>query len=128
MTDKELAEEYNINLYFFDSDLWDRDGIYIKSLNTMFVSNALSDKEAHQVILHECGHKEHLPSLYKIAQLRCENEANRHMIHHLIKESLKELDDIRDFNYVTFMNYYNLKTVTDEIMIKEELQNLINNR
>lgn len=125
MTDKELFDDYGIHLYFFDDELWDRNGIYIKPLNTMFVNNSLSDIESHKVILHECGHKEHLPSIYEIAQLRCENEANRYMIHHLLKESLEELEDIREFNYVTFMNYYDLQTVTDEIMIIEEFQNLI---
>ena len=47
------------------------------------------------------------------------------MIHHLLKDALSQLENKADFNYMKFMEYYQLTTVTDEIMIKEEYKALI---
>ena len=48
------------------------------------------------------------------------------MIHYLLEEELKTMDDISDFNYVHFMEKYNLKTTTDEVMVMEEYKALLN--
>ena len=47
------------------------------------------------------------------------------MIHHLLEESLDSLESPEDFNYLKFMEYYNLKTTTEETMVKEEYKALI---
>lgn len=82
-------------------------------------------KERVKVLLHELGHKDHTRSEYQNARLRCENEADRNMIHHLVKDALESLDDPTEFDYLKFMSYYNLKTVTNEIMVKEEYKALV---
>ena len=38
----------------------------------------------------------------------------------LYKDALKSLDVPTEFDYLKFMSYYNLKTMTNEIMVKEE--------
>ena len=48
------------------------------------------------------------------------------MIHHLVKDALESLDDPTEFDYLKFMSYYDLKTMTNEIMVKEEYYNLAN--
>ncbi|VKE36507.1 Phage protein [Streptococcus pneumoniae] len=48
------------------------------------------------------------------------------MIHHLVKDALENLDDPTEFDYLKFMSYYNLKTITNEIMVKEEYLALVN--
>ncbi|EHZ92944.1 Phage protein [Streptococcus pneumoniae] len=48
------------------------------------------------------------------------------MIHHLVKDALESLDDPKEFDYLKFMSYYNLKTVTNEVMVKEEYLALVN--
>ena len=47
------------------------------------------------------------------------------MIHHLLKDELSYWDNIEDFNYAQFMKKYELTSLADEIMVKEEFQNLI---
>ena len=47
------------------------------------------------------------------------------MIHHLLEDALAELDDPSDFNYLKFMEYYNLKTTTEEAMVMEEYKALV---
>lgn len=47
------------------------------------------------------------------------------MIHHLLVDALGELDDPKEFDYLKFMEYYNLKTTTDEVMVMEEYQALL---
>lgn len=42
------------------------------------------------------------------------------MIHHLVKDAIESLDDPTEFDYLKFMSYYNLKTMTNEVMVKEE--------
>ncbi|CMY00988.1 phage protein [Streptococcus pneumoniae] len=81
--------------------------------------NSVKKREL-RVLLHELGHKDHTRSEYQNARLRCENEADRNMIHHLVKDALESLDDPTEFDYLKFMSYYNLKTVTNEIMVKEK--------
>ena len=126
VTEKEIISHFQIRIIDFDGDLMpDELGFYEKETNTAFLSSKLSKKERVKVLLHELGHKDHTRSEYQNARLRCENEADRNMIHHLVKDALESLDDPKEFDYLKFMSYYNLKTVTNEIMVKEEYQTLI---
>lgn len=49
------------------------------------------------------------------------------MIHHLLEDALANIESPKDFNYLKFMEFYNLKSVTDEIIVKEEYQSLLKN-
>ena len=126
VTEKEIISHFQIRIIDFDGDLMpDELGFYEKETNTAFLSSKLSKKERVKVLLHELGHKDHTRSEYQNARLRCENEADRNMIHHLVKDAIESLDDPAEFDYLKFMSYYNLKTVTNEIMVKEEYQMLV---
>ncbi|MDG3181417.1 hypothetical protein [Streptococcus parasuis] len=46
------------------------------------------------------------------------------MIHYLVKEELTLVDDVREFNYVRFMEKYDLKTTVNETIVIEEYTNL----
>ena len=127
VTEKEIISHFQIRIMDFDGDLMpDELGFYEKETNTAFLSSKLNKNERVKVLLHELGHKDHTRSEYQNARLRCENEADRNMIHHLVKDALESLDDPTEFDYLKFMSYYNLKTVTNEIMVKEEYYNLAN--
>ena len=126
VTEKEIISHFQVRIVDFDGELIpDELGFYEKETNTAFLSNKLSKKERVKVLLHELGHKDHTRSEYQNARLRCENEADRNMIHHLVKDALESLDDPTEFDYLKFMSYYNLKTMTNEVMIKEEYKSLI---
>ena len=49
------------------------------------------------------------------------------MIHSILKEELSvcDKDDVKNFNYVRFMEKYNLVTTLDEELVKEEFLKLI---
>ena len=127
MTEKEIISHFQIRIMDFDGDLMpDELGFYEKETNTAFLSSKLNKNERVKVLLHELGHKDHTRSEYQNARLRCENEADRNMIHHLVKDAIENLDDPTEFDYLKFMSYYNLTTVTNEIMVKEEYHNLAN--
>ncbi|MCD3537222.1 hypothetical protein KP745_11155 [Streptococcus equi subsp. equi] len=57
-------------------------------------------------IYHEIGHKEHTNRQYELNRELCELEADRNMIHHLLKEELSYLDNVNEFNYARFMEKY----------------------
>lgn len=127
VTEKEIISHFQVRIVDFDGELIpDELGFYEKETNTAFLSDKLSKKERVKVLLHELGHKDHARSEYQNARLRCENEADRNMIHHLVKNALESLDDPTEFDYLKFMSYYNLKTITNEIMVKEEYLSLVN--
>ena len=127
VTEKEIISHFQVRIVDFDGELIpDELEFYEKETNTAFLSSKLSKKERVKVLLHELGHKDHTRSEYQNARLRCENEADRNMIHHLVKDAIESLDDPTEFDYLKFMSYYNLKTVTNEIMVKEEYYNLAN--
>lgn len=69
----------------------------------------LSEQDQKQFALHELGHKEHIPVQYEVNRELCELQADRSMIHHLLEEELKTMDDVSEFNYIHFMERYNLK-------------------
>ena len=72
------------------------------------------------------GHKEHSPVQYEVNRELCELQADRSMIHHLLEEELKTMDDVSEFNYIHFMERYNLKTIANETMVIDEYKSLIN--
>ncbi|HEM6116483.1 TPA: ImmA/IrrE family metallo-endopeptidase [Streptococcus suis] len=128
MTEKELTQKFDIRIHTFDSEEFEDEdeAFYISELRTMFISNKIAQEDRVQVMLHELGHKGHLPHLYKIHREKYELQANRNMIHHLLKEELSDCDDHENFNYIQFMQKYKLKTIADEAMVKEELYHLAN--
>lgn len=127
MTEKELTQKFDIRIHTFDSEEFEDEdeAFYISELRTMFISNKIAQEDRVQVMLHELGHKGHLPHLYKIHREKYELQANRNMIHHLLKSELDE-NGSEGFNYITFMEKHKLKTIADEAMIKEEFNNLAN--
>ena len=112
---------------YFDKDLWNRNGIYIDEIKVVFVSKDLAPEKQKQVILHELGQIDHTEQEYKNAKIKCENESDRNMIHHLLVDALDQLENPSEFNYLDFMKCYNLKTTTEEVMVKEEYQSLLKN-
>lgn len=127
MSIEDICKKYGVKIEYFGKDLWNRNGIYIDEIKVVFVSKDLSPDKQKQVILHELGHIDHTEAEYKNAKIKCENEADRNMIHHLLEDAFANLESPEDFNYLKFMEFYNLKSVTDEIMVKEEYQSLLKN-
>lgn len=126
MTENDIIKEFGIEIHTFDGDLLpDEWGFYDPITQVAFLSSNLTRAERVKVILHELGHTTHSAAEYKYARIRCENQADRNMIHHLVKDAVKQLDDIHDFDYLKFMAYYNLTTTTAEVMVKEEYYSLI---
>lgn len=125
MTIEELVDSHGVNLAYFDNELWQRPGIYIKEINIIFINRELSEDAKKRVIYHELGHMEHSTALYQNNHTRCENEANRHMIHKLLEEELSLSDDHQSFNYLHFMQKHELRTVADELMVIDEYYELI---
>lgn len=124
MTEKEILSHYNVNLELFDDDL-EREAFYINSLRTIFISSKLTGLDRRKVLLHELGHLEHNPNnLHRNRELY-EVQADRNMIHHLLKAELAECDNHENFNYVHFMEKYNLKTIANEAMVIEEYLSLM---
>ena len=121
MTEKEFSKNLGIDIEIFEDGLFPDEAFYIPGLKTMFLSDAISDEKRVQVALHEIGHKNHAPDTYQLFREKCELEANRNMIHHLMKAEYTTT-----FNYLVFMEKYNLKTIADETMVKEEYLALLN--
>lgn len=128
MTERELCQKFDIHIHIFDGDeLEDSDeAFYIADLRTVFVSSHIAQKDRVRYILHELGHRGQLPHLYEVFREKYELQANRNMIHHLLKAELDDYDDHSSFNYLTFMEKYKLKTVAEEVMVLEEYRNLTN--
>jgi len=125
MSIEDICKKYGVKIEYFDNDLWNRNGIYIDEIKVVFVSKNLAPEKQKQVILHELGHIGQTEQEYKNAKIKCENEADRNMIHHLVKDALDNLEDPREFDYIQFMSYYNLRTITNEIMVQEEYLALV---
>ena len=126
MTEKEFSKNLGIDIEIFEDGLFPDEAFYIPTLKTMFLSDAISDEKRVQVALHEIGHRGHTPETYHLFREKCELEANRNMIHHLMKAELDIAEDATTFNYLVFMEKYNLKTIADETMVKEEYLALLN--
>lgn len=125
MSIEDICKKYGVKIEYFDNDLWNRNGIYIDEIKVVFVSKNLAPEKQKQVILHELGHIDHTEAEYRNAKIKCENEADRNMIHHLLVDALDQLENPSEFNYLDFMKFYNLKTTTDEVMVMEEYQALL---
>lgn len=128
MTEKELFQEFGIRISVFDNEIHNADSdeaFYISALKTMFISSKIPPEDRIKITLHELGHKDHLTHLYSIFREKYEAQANRNMIRYLMKAELDEFDEKEQFNYLTFMQKYKLKTIADEAMVKEEYLNLI---
>ncbi|HEP1276207.1 TPA: ImmA/IrrE family metallo-endopeptidase [Streptococcus pyogenes] len=99
-------------------------GIYNKPANVVFVDAYLNDIDKKKVTYHEMGHINHTETDYKYHRERCELQADRCMIHHLLKDELSLWDDLENFNYTHFMEKYELTSLADESMVIEEFYNL----
>lgn len=75
-----------------------------------------------KVILHELGHLEHNSKDYERLREKYEAQANRNMIHELLKN-----ENLDDFNYIHFMEKYNLTTICDEAFVKNEYLKMMRN-
>ncbi|WP_184493552.1 ImmA/IrrE family metallo-endopeptidase [Streptococcus suis] len=121
----QLCKEFGVELCLFDASNWHSSGFYNPITKVLGVDLNLSEQEQKQVALHELQHKNHFPYQYQLFRERCELDANRNMIHHLLKEELEIAEDRTQFNYLVFMEKYKLKTIADETMVKEEYYNLV---
>lgn len=120
----ELLDEYNVTLYIFHGDMWERNGFYFPDERIIYVNANLSQKEREKVILHELGHINHNPANYQRLLIQYENQADRFMVRELIKDYLSE-NDLYDFDWLRFANYYNISTTWGEQMIQEEFRNIV---
>ena len=127
MTINEIVKQYNIKLCEYPPNLWDRAGFYYAPLRTVYINSALSEKEKKKVIYHELGHLNHDASQYERRRELFEIQASREMIRSILKEELSacDKDDVKNFNYVRFMEKYDLITTLDEELVKEEFLKLI---
>ena len=115
MPEKELLEQFNVSLCEFDSSQWSRDG-FLDSVNRVVYINRDLDQDTRlKVILHEIGHLEQNSKDYERLREKFEVQANRIMIHELLKN-----ENLDDFNYIHFMEKYNLTTICDETFVKDE--------
>lgn len=115
MTENELLEQFNVSICEFDSSQWPRNG-FIDPINRVVYINKDLDPEIRlKVILHELGHLEQNSKDYERLREKYEVQANRIMIHELLKN-----ENLDDFNYLHFMEKYNLTTICDETFVKDE--------
>lgn len=122
MTESELLEQSNVSLCEFDSSQWPRDGFLDPVNRVVYINRDLPAEIRLKVILHELGHLEHDPKHYERLREKYEAQANRNMIHELLKN-----ENLDDFNYVHFMEKYNLTTICDETFVKNEYLKMMRN-
>lgn len=115
MTEKQLLEQFNVSLCEFNSSQWSRNGFLDPINRVVYINGDLSPEIRLKVILHELGHLEHNSKDYERLREKYEAHANRDMIRGLL-----ENESLDDFNYVRFMNKYNLTTICDETFVKNE--------
>ena len=120
MTEKELLEQFNVSLCEFDSSQWPRDGFLDPVNRVVYINRDLPAERRLKVLLHELGHLEHDPKHYERLREKYEAQANRNMIHELLKN-----ENLDDFNYIHFMEKYNLTTICDETFVKNEYLKLL---
>ncbi|AAM80063.1 TPA: ImmA/IrrE family metallo-endopeptidase [Streptococcus pyogenes] len=125
MTPETVCQEKGIDLVYFDGRGTNTPGMFNKKHNVIAIDTYLDGIYKHKVIYHELGHREHTASYYKLNKEKAELQADRCMIHHLLKEELSHWDNMEDFNYIQFMEKYELTSIADEVMVKEELEFLI---
>lgn len=118
--EKELLEQFGVSICEFDSSQWSRDGFLDTVNRVVYINRDLAPEIRLKVILHELGHLEHNSKDYERLREKYEAQANRDMIRGLL-----ENESLDDFNYVRFMNKYNLTTICDETFVKHEYLKLI---
>lgn len=121
MTESELLEQFNVSICEFSSLEWPRNGFLDPINRVVYINGDLSPDTRLKVILHELGHLEHNSKDYERLREKYEAQANRDMIRGLLKN-----ENLDDFNYVRFMERYNLKTIANETMVIDEYKSLIN--
>lgn len=126
ITEKGFSLYLSIEIEVFEDGLFPNEAFYIPAFQTMFLSDATADEKRVQVALHEIVHKNHSPEIYRLFREKCELETNRNMSYHLIKAELDIAEDTTTFNYLVFMEKYNLKAIADETMVKKEYLALLN--
>ncbi|HEL1984374.1 TPA: ImmA/IrrE family metallo-endopeptidase [Streptococcus suis] len=125
ITPESVCAEHGIDLVYFDGRDTGNKGIYNKKHNLIAVDTYLDEIEKKKTIYHEIGHQSHDPSQYDRRREQYELQADRNMIHYLIKEELATIDDVSEFNYIRFMEKYKLKTIANETMVREEFLTLV---
>lgn len=118
--EKELLEQFGVSICEFDSSQWSRDGFLDTVNRVVYINRDLAPEIRLKVILHELGHLEHNSKDYERLREKYEAQANRDMIRGLL-----ENESLDDFNYVRFMNKYNLTTICDETFVKHEYLKLL---
>ncbi|MCK1199099.1 hypothetical protein Javan623_0003 [Streptococcus phage Javan623] len=113
------------DLFYYDGRETDNKGFYDYEYDVIFINAYLDDIDKKKVLYHEMGHVGQYLENYERMKEKFEAQADRNMIHHLLKEYLTTLDDISDFNVYRFMELYRLKTICNEQMIIDELNNFI---
>ena len=120
MTENELLEQFDVSLCEFSSSQWSRNGFLDPINRVVYINEDLAPEIRLKVILHELGHLEHNSKDYERLREKYEVQANRDMIRGLL-----ENESLDDFNYVHFMNKYNLTTICDETFVKHEYLKLL---
>lgn len=115
MTENELLEQFNVSICEFSSSQWSRNGFLDPVNRVVYINRDLPTERRLKVLLHELGHLEHDPKHYERLREKYEAQANRNMIHELLKN-----ENLDDFNYLHFMEKYNLTTICDETFVKNE--------
>ena len=98
MTVRELCAQEGVSLCYFDGSGWHSPGFFNPALKVLALDINLSEKDQKQAALHELGHKDHTKTQYELNRELCELQADRSMIHHLLEEELKTMDDVSEFN------------------------------
>lgn len=122
MTENELLEQFDVSLCEFDSSQWPRDGFLDPVNRVVYINRDLAPEIRLKVILHELGHLEQNSKDYERLREKFEVQANRNMIHELLKN-----ENLNDFNYLHFMEKYNLTTICDETFVKNEYLKMMRN-
>ena len=115
MTEKELLERFNVSICEFSSSQWSRNGFLDPINRVVYINGDLPPDTRLKVILHELGHLGQNSKDYERMREKHEVQANRNMIHELLRN-----ENLDDFNYLHFMEKYNLTTICDEILVKNE--------
>ena len=120
MNESELLEQFGVSLCEFSSSQWTRDGFLDPVNRVVYINRDLPTERRLKVLLHELGHLEHDHKQYERLREKYEAQANRNMIHELLKN-----ENLDNFNYVHFVEKYNLTTICDETFVKNEYLKLI---
>ena len=122
MTENELLEQFNVSICEFSSQEWSRNGFLDPINRVVYINKDLPTERRLKVILHELSHLDHDPKHYERLREKYEAQANRNMIHELLKN-----ENLDNFNYVHFMEKYNLTTICDETFVKNEYLKMVRN-